>query len=125
MAHLKVQATSQGYKTTLMDAPALEGSEKQVSWAEDIRAEKAAELDKKVQMVAKEKGCEYMIGVSVSTSEPAADLDHYQQYADEITDLINSQIGETAAKVFANTGAKYWIGNRNSSLAEMLQQANQ
>lgn len=125
MAHLNVQATSQGYQVKVMDAPTLEGSEKQVSWAQDIRDQKAAELNKKVQAVAKQKDCEYAIGVSVSTGEPAADLDHYQQYADEITQMLNEQIGETAAKVFGNTSAKYWIDNRNSSLAEMLQQANQ
>ena len=125
MANLKVQATATGYNTVVVDAPTLEGSEKQMSWAEDIRAQKAAELNKQVNSVAQQQGWDYTpLGVSVATGEPGNDLDALQAYADQITEMINAQIGETAAKVFGNTSAKYWIDNRDASLMGMLQDAN-
>ncbi len=72
--------------------PALTGSEKQIAWAESIRAEKQAELERLVEQAAK--------------SSPTPE--QRQQFNDAI------------AAVLAETAASWWIDNRDRTARQIV-----
>jgi hypothetical protein len=110
-------ANTAGYLTVVGDMPALTGSEKQIKWAEDLRAEKAREL---AEFLA--KGLKITLGVVQQS-----DVSHIAKVEAELdAGLATPQaapIVAAMAKVFGRAAATYWIDNRSRSARSMVEQA--
>lgn len=70
--------------------PALEGSEKQVAWAETIRAEQAAKIEKTLSMMVNPTGNQVIAGMI-------------------------AKVQDAANEILARTSAKEWIETRGES----------
>lgn len=82
--------------------PKIEGSEKQIAFAEDIRASFARDLNKMIQQIA----------VNVKCNDP-----------EELMVKIKAQkMDQMVDKIFANVDCKYWIDNRGRKLIDLMKE---
>ncbi|MBB4017409.1 hypothetical protein GGR16_002438 [Chelatococcus caeni] len=106
-----------GYRVELVEAPELVGSEKQVAWAKDIRAKA---LDEVADMVARAAQAHGMSVGPIRLDDPAEWIDETKAKAAALTEKL---AGERALiKIFAQSGAKWWIDRRDLGLAALAKE---
>jgi len=85
------------------DLPELTGSEKQVSWAQSIRAKKMDDFDKMISDFDKR------VEIGATTDEQKANAA-----------ATRERTIKTIAAISAQTDAKYWIDNRDKYVGRMV-----
>ncbi len=83
------------------DLPTLIGSDKQIAWAETIRAEKLAEMNRLAEQI---------------DVNAAADKAHAENPKVASAD----QAREALASIRGNTSSRFWIDNRSSSIVDLM-----
>lgn len=103
-----------GHLAVAGDLPTLQGSDKQVAWATDIRAG----IARKIAELAG-KGAGVTLG-AVRTS----DVEHIAKVegkiADALADAHGSRFAAAAGKLLARAEAKYWIDSRTDTVDGLI-----
>jgi len=109
-------ATTAGQLVIEGDFPALSGSEKQVTWAGEIRSRKQAEF---AAAIARMAGATWGVILEKDTdfiAETHAKMDAF--LADK------PQAVAALRKLFSITDARFWIDNREDGINQMLKSAS-
>lgn len=101
-----------GYLAVSGDMPTLRGSEKQIAWADDIRARFAKEF---AEVAAKAAGVKF--GAVLR-----ADVDFIAETERKIAEALATMTGAdrfvaAMSKVFAHDEARWWIDNQREPIA--------
>lgn len=108
-------AANQAGYLSIANLPALTGSEKQISWANNIRRQIAKEF---VELICK---------ANKITMGPVlrSDVDHYAKVEAKIAENFETQKGGAQIvaaidKIFSRADAKFWIDNRNAVPSQLI-----
>src|SRR5690606_7596609 len=111
--------SSAGYLTIVIDTPELRGSEKQVAWAQDIRAKKMRQI---AEELAKAAGVVWGAVLQNDVEYINTCCDALDKY---VADPSRAPAIEQVAQIFAIDDARFWIDNRgDSGVLMMIHSAN-